>query len=123
MTKKKILALDDDDMILDYLNRKLSESDEIVTSTNASLAVQLALHEKPDLILCDIDMPGVDGGEVCAALASNTTTALIPFLYLTSIVTANEAWEMGGMVGGRPGIGKDAPLPELIWAIEKMLNR
>ncbi len=75
--------------------------------------------EKPDVILCDIDMPDFSGGDVSAALADDPATSSIPFIYLTSLVSPQEAADMAGFVGGRPGVAKKAPLAELLKRIEE----
>jgi len=122
MTSPKILAIDDDDTVLLYLRKKLGDRYQMVTTDDPASAVRMAVMERPDLILCDIDMPDMDGAEVCEALAARSDTAKIPFMYLTSMVSPNDVRELSGMVGGRPGVAKRAPLPELIAAIEKMLR-
>ncbi len=121
MTRPKILAIDDDDMVLLYLKKKLDDRYTLITTTDPQSAMRLAVDEKPDLILCDIDMPDMDGGEVCHALSRRSDTANIPFMYLTSLVSSSEVRQAGGLVGGHPGVAKQAPLPELITAIDKML--
>lgn len=121
MSQKKILAIDDDDQVLLYLTRKLGDSYTMITTTEPETVMRLVMMERPDLIMCDIDMPNMDGAAVCEMLSARPDTARIPFLYLTSMVTPSDARALGGMVGGRPGVSKRAPLPELIAAIEKML--
>jgi CheY-like chemotaxis protein len=122
MPLPKILAIDDDEMVLSYLARALGESYIVVSSSDPLIGVELAQSEKPDLILCDIDMPNMDGGDVCKALAKNPATAQIPFMYLTSMVSSKEARELDGNIGGRPGVAKQAKLPELLAAIEAALR-
>jgi len=123
MSNARILAIDDDEMILSYLKNMLSDRYDILTSTDPQSAIALAQSERPDLILCDIDMPAMDGGAVVAALEANPLTAKIPFLYLTAMVSPTEVKALDGMVGGKPGIAKRASLPELIDAINAQLLR
>lgn len=122
MSKPRILAIDDDEMVLSYLKNMLDSEYTILGTTDPKIAIRMAEAELPDLIMCDIDMPGMDGGEVSAALADNPATAKIPFLYLTGIVTPSEVRDLEGVVGGKPGIAKRASLPELINAIEAQLQ-
>jgi CheY-like chemotaxis protein len=51
---------------------------------NGRVGVELAKKEKPDLILCDVMMPELDGYGVIAALRADTETVAIPFIFLTS---------------------------------------
>ncbi len=118
--KKKILLIDDDDAVVTYLVTKLSKLFEVVSTIDPSKAVALAKAELPDVILCDIDMPGMSGGDVAAALDADSQTARIPFIYLTGLVSPEEARDLEGQVGGRPGIAKRAPLAQLVERIDQL---
>jgi CheY-like chemotaxis protein len=121
MQPRKLLAIDDDEMVLRYLSRTLGERYTLLTSPDPHLGIAMARNELPDLVLCDIDMPEMDGGAVCAALAEDPLTAHIPLMYLTAIVSPSEVKELQGFVGGRPGVSKRAPLETLVAAIERLL--
>lgn len=118
--KKRILLVDDDPSVVTYLTTKLSKLYEVVATADPRKAVPLARRELPDVILCDIDMPGMNGGEVAAALAEDTMLARIPFIYLTDLVSPQEAQELQGIVGGKPGVAKRAPLKELVARIDEL---
>jgi CheY-like chemotaxis protein len=117
--KRKILLIDDDDAVVAHLVIKLSKLYEVVSTVDPRQAVALARRELPDVILCDIDMPGMGGGDVAAALAGDSATARIPLIYLTALVSPEEARDLQGQVGGRPGVSKRAPLAELVAAIDE----
>ena len=87
MRKRRLLVVDDDDAVLDYLAAKLGARYELISTTSSEEVVRLAHHERPDLILCDIDMPGMDGGDVSAALFADDATREIPMLFLTGLVS------------------------------------
>lgn len=116
--RKKILLVDDDDGVVAYLAAKLSQRYEVVCTVQPRVAVPLARSEKPDVILCDIDMPGMSGGEVAAALAAHADTALIPVIYLTALVSPAEARALHGEVSGRPALSKRATMGELFEKID-----
>ena len=116
--KTKILLIDDDDAVVAYLVAKLSRYFEVVSTIDPAKAVVLARVERPHVILCDIDMPEMGGGEVTAALADDPETAGIPVIYLTALVSPQETRDLQGTVGGRPGVSKRAPLSELMAAID-----
>lgn len=118
---KKILVIDDDEAIVAYLAAKLAQHYELVSTTDPYKAVGLAKAERPDLVLCDIDMPGMGGGDVVAALSMDPQTAAIPVMYLTALVSPEETRDMGGNVGGRPGVAKRAPIAELLQRIGELI--
>src|SRR3954470_1630476 len=106
--RKKLMLIDDDSAVDEYLVKKLSRLYDVVSTTRPAQALSLARAERPDAILCDIDMPEVSGGDVAAALADDPGTASIPVIYLTALVSPEEAKDLGGQVGGRPGVSKRA---------------
>lgn len=81
---KKILVIDNDEysllLISDFLN---FNNFQVITSQNGSLSLQLAREQKPDLIICDIDMPEPNGYEVLRQIRLDATVANIPVLFLT----------------------------------------
>jgi putative two-component system response regulator len=102
--------------VLEYLRAKLGARYELVCINTSEKVLNLARGERPDLILCDIDMPGMDGGDVSAALFADDRTRGIPVLFLSALLSAEKE------VGGRHAIAKSAPLPELVAKIESLLH-
>ncbi len=120
--RKKILLVDDDDIIVNLLSHRLSGLYEVESTTNPRAALRLARAQRPDLVLCDIDMPGMSGGDLAYAMSREPALAGIPILYLTGIVSLEEVHDLDGMLGGRPGVSKQAPLPELIARIDALAH-
>ena len=118
--KKKILLVDDDEAVVSYLVVKLAKYYDLISTTDPTQVVAMAREEQPDLILCDIDMPGMSGGDLASALTEDPDTAFIPVLYLTALVSPQETKDLQGQVGGRPGISKRAPLAELLARIDEL---
>jgi two-component system cell cycle response regulator len=118
--RKKILIVDDDQAVLDYLQAKLGVRYDLVSTAAADAVMRLVHKEMPDLILCDIDMPEVDGGDVSAQLYGDDRTRYIPLLFLSALVPASDAKR--GEVGGRPAISKSAPIDQLIARIESLMG-
>ena len=118
---KTILAVDDDPAVLAYLHALLADHYVLMTTSEPSQVAALAREHRPDLVISDIDMPDMDGGEVAQQLALDPLTRTIPLLYLTSIVSPGEARQMGGMVGGRPGVSKQASAAELLRRIRALI--
>ena len=81
----KILVIEDEGPIRNNLERLLrAEGYEVVTAENGALGVRAAARERPDLVLCDVLMPEMDGYGVLAALRQSGETARIPFIFLTA---------------------------------------
>jgi class 3 adenylate cyclase len=81
--EKTILLVDDTVENIDILNNLLRPFKKMV-ALNGEKALQLAMSSPPDLILLDIDMPGMNGFEVCKQLKSNSETRHIPVIFLTA---------------------------------------
>jgi putative two-component system response regulator len=85
MTKPVILAVDDAQDLVALMAKALAAEYEVITATDAGTAIEKAFAEpRPDLILLDIEMPEVDGFEVCRALKDEALTTSIPVIFLTS---------------------------------------
>jgi two-component system alkaline phosphatase synthesis response regulator PhoP len=82
---RRILAVDDEEDILELLDYNLSkEGFRVLGVTTGEAALERARNEKPDLILLDLMLPGLDGLEVCKHLKSERETADIPIVMLTA---------------------------------------
>jgi CheY-like chemotaxis protein len=121
MAKHKILVVDDDEAVLDFMQAKLGARFEIVSTTESEKVLGLARAEHPQLILCDIEMPGMDGGDISAAVYGEDDLRDIPMLFLTALVSPEELKIQQGQLGGRPAISKDAPIDQLIARIESLI--
>lgn len=122
MKPPRILLVDDDEAVLAFMRAKLGARYELVTTSAAAGVLALAREHKPDLIVCDLDMPGTDGGDVSAALYNDDEMRDIPLLFLTGLLSAQDVREKGGQLGGRPAISKTAPVAELIARIDSLLK-
>ena len=81
----KILIIEDQPEIRDNLATLLdAEGYEVLEAADGEAGISLALSELPDLILCDIVMPQMDGYEVVQKIRNNFKTALIPCVFLTA---------------------------------------
>jgi len=118
--KHKLLVVDDDEVVIDYLHAKLGKSYDIVSTNAPENVLGLARTEHPSLILCDIDMPGMDGGDVSKALFADAEVREIPVLFVTGLVSSADLKQSSHQIGGRPAISKQAPLAELVKKIESL---
>ena len=122
MTGKKILLVDDDAEILALLRLHLQkEGHEVVITTHPSMVPRLVREEKPDLIVCDINMEERSGGEVARDLAGDAATRSIPFLFLSSLVTEAES-DADGHIGEFAMISKSAPRTKILARISSLLS-
>ncbi len=87
---EKILAVDDLPENLDIIKEILADEYTLLMATNGELALKIAEREKPDLILLDIMMPGMDGYQVCEKLKANPQTKEIPVVFLTAKMEARD---------------------------------
>ncbi|KPA17379.1 response regulator receiver sensor signal transduction histidine kinase [Candidatus Magnetomorum sp. HK-1] len=98
--KQKILIVDDKTKNLDVLLGLLKDEYKLFAAPEGPVALQIARKQKPDLILLDIMMPGMDGYEVCKQLKADESTKEIPVIFITAKVeTDNElkGFEVGGV--------------------------
>jgi diguanylate cyclase (GGDEF)-like protein len=83
--KPVVLIVDDEPVNIQVLAACLKNNYQIKVATSGQQSLQLIKSGlEPDLILLDIDMPGMDGYEVCALLKENMTTASIPVIFVTA---------------------------------------
>jgi len=107
-----ILVVDDKPANIKVVKGMLSKDYIVLTAVNGEMALEIIEKEKPDLILLDIMMPGMDGYEVCRILKADEMTREIPIIFLTAITdTKNEA--KGLDLGAVDYITKPIVLPVL----------
>ena len=122
MKRKKVLVIDDDPAVLDFLAATLGTSYEVISTVSPHDALRLAREQKPDLILCDIDMPEVDGAVISVRLFDDNAVRAIPFVYLTAIASPKELGARGGYLGGRKAISKLQPPEDLLSRLRELLG-
>ena len=123
MDRQKILVVDDDEAVLEYLRVKIGTRYEVITTTAPLEVMDLARENEPQLIVCDLDMPHMNGGEVSAAIFADEELRHIPLVFLTGAVAPGDLQKLEGLIGGRPAIPKNAPLGDLVARIERILQR
>ncbi len=120
---KKILFIEDDTAVRENTAELIELSGyEVITAPNGLIGVQLAKKELPDLILCDIMMPEMDGYAVITELSSDPTTQFIPFIFL-SAKTEHKDIRRGMDLGADDYLTKPFEEKELFSAIESRLAK
>lgn len=114
-----ILIVDDEPMLIELLHDHLSDNGYIVfTANNAAEALPL-LEKQPDLILLDINMPDMDGLELCKAIREHVSC---PIVFLTARITEQDK-VTGFLTGGDDYITKPFGLAEITARIAAHLRR
>ena len=119
----KILIIEDQPQMRKNLATILEmENFEVVTAENGRRGIELVQTAKPDLIVCDVMMPDMDGHEVLSTLRSAAITATIPFVFLTA--KADKADLRSGMnLGADDYLTKPVASAELLATITARLAR
>lgn len=120
--KQKILLVDDEKDIIEFLEYNLVQEGYDVISANDGLKALEKLADKPDLIVLDVLMPKMNGYEVCAKIRENEAYKNIPVLFLTAKVS--EMDEVHGLsIGADDYITKPISPKKLIARIKANLRR
>src|SRR5690349_13658301 len=120
---KKILLIEDNNEVRENTQEILTLANyEVITAPNGKVGVELAQREKPDLIICDIMMPELDGYGVLHILGKNPETATIPFIFLTAKTEKND-FRKGMSLGADDYLTKPFDDTELLNAIETRLRK
>jgi DNA-binding response OmpR family regulator len=123
MSKKKILVIEDNLEVRENLAEILELSDyHVCQATDGTEGVELAAREKPDLIICDVMMPKLDGFGVLNILSKRTDTASIPFIFLTAKAERAD-FRRGMNLGADDYITKPFYKDELLAVVETRLRK
>ncbi len=120
---KQILIIEDNEQILEALQEILSlKNFDVLTAQNGLVGVSLAKKERPDLILCDVTMPELDGFGVIKILRQNSLTATIPIIFLTARAAREDIRE-GMDLGADDYLSKPFSVPQLLRAISTRIEK
>ncbi len=120
---KKILLIEDNDEIRENTSEILELSNyKVISAPNGKKGVELALKHQPDLIVCDIMMPELDGYGVLHAVHKNETIKNTPFIFLTA-KTERDDFRKGMDLGADDYITKPFSGTELLNAIDGRLKK
>jgi DNA-binding response OmpR family regulator len=119
-----ILAVDDNPAFNYAICRTLQQAGyECLTAQTGSGAMSVAENGRPDLVLLDINLPDVNGFEVCRRLNVNQKTQAIPVIFLSAAQTSAHAKEMGKSVGADGFLFAPVETSQLLTVIEGVLLR
>lgn len=117
MNRYKIMIVDDAPDNLLLLEMMLEEEFDIVQATSGQQCLDLIENDCPDLILLDVNMPGMTGYEVCTQLRRNNKTVNLPVLFVSAMINTEERLA-GFEAGGDEYINKPVDEDELLKKIQ-----
>ncbi|MEO1620805.1 MAG: response regulator [Cyanobacteria bacterium J06632_3] len=119
----KVLVIEDETEIRANLLELLEfEGYNVIGASNGAIGLIGALEYRPDIILCDVMMPELDGHDVLAALRQEPETALTPFIFLTALADKGDI-RKGMTLGADDYITKPFTCAEVIGAISTRLEK
>lgn len=123
MSRGTILVIDDEKDLIELVRYNLErEGFEVISAMDGRSGLDIALAHRPDLILLDLMMPGMDGLEVCRRLRADSRTARTPLLMLTA--RAEEADKVVGLeLGADDYVIKPFSPRELVARVKAVLRR
>jgi two-component system phosphate regulon response regulator PhoB len=123
MSKGTVLVIDDEKDLIELVRYNLrSEGFEVLAARDGESGVREALDRRPDLVLIDLMLPGIDGLEVCQRLRSDERTCRIPLIMLTA--KSSEADRVVGLeLGADDYVTKPFSPRELAARVKAVLRR
>ena len=118
----KVLLVEDNEMNRDMLSRRLIKRGyEVVMAIDGQQGVDMAVTEKPDIILLDMSLPVVDGWDAAHKIKANDASKGVPLIALTAHAMASDK-ERALSAGCDDFDTKPVELPRLLGKIETLLN-
>jgi DNA-binding response OmpR family regulator len=125
MEKKRILIVDDEASFTRMVKLNLEKTGqfEVREENKATYAVAAAREFKPDLIILDVIMPNLDGGDIFGQLQNDRHLKGTPVIFLTATVSPREAGVKGFNSGGALFLAKPVTLENLMACIQEHIRK
>ena len=122
--KKRILVVDDEPAMTRMIKLNLEQTGhyEVRTENQGLKAIAAAREFRPDLILLDVMMPGMLGSEIAEQLQADPSLRAIKIVFLTAMVTKEEAQRSYGQIGGHTFVAKPISADDLCRVVEEHLR-
>lgn len=124
MHKNRILIIDDDEGLSKLVKIILDETGlyETKVENRSNRALRSASEFRPDLILLDVDMPGLDGGDVARQIRDDSSLRETPIIFFTSLVSRTEAGHGIISRGGENFLAKPVDPGLLVRCVHEVLT-
>jgi two-component system sensor histidine kinase/response regulator len=117
---KKLLLVDDEEDLINIIGQVLEELGyDIQKSVNAEEAMQVCSGNPPDLIICDVKMPAIDGFELLEKLKTRENLRSIPFVFLTAFDDP-EGRKRGMRLGADAYVTKPFDVDDLVKLVQDL---
>jgi len=120
-TNSKILIVDDEPLNIEVLSSTLEELGEVLFATSGAEAIELAVHEKPDIIILDVNMPDMNGYETCRTLKETPGAENIPVIFATAMSDATDEAK-GFEIGAVDYVSKPVSAPVVVARVKNHLQ-
>jgi CheY-like chemotaxis protein len=119
----RVLVVDDDPQVLRLLRVNFElEGYDVVSASDGNEALETIAAQAPDLVVCDVMMPGMDGFEVVRRLRSDASTSRLPIVMLSAKAMGSDA-RKGLDAGADEYVTKPFDPAELIDVVDRLLGR
>lgn len=120
---KSILVIDDNDEIRALIKAVLTTYGfTALEADNGQVGMNMIAEEHPDLVICDVNMPGMDGYQTLGAVRDSSSIAQIPFILMTGLVS-RDGFRRGMASGADDYLSKPFTADELVEAVMSRLVR
>ena len=118
----KLILIEDNDEVREFIKNQLEEYFTVVTACNGADGLQKTINEQPDMVICDVMMPELDGYEVTKRLKTDFETSHIPVIMLTAF-SSDEHQLQGIQAGADAYITKPFSMKRLMTQIVKLIEQ
>jgi DNA-binding response OmpR family regulator len=124
MAEEKILIVEDHDFMRQLLASRLKASGyDVIMGADGNEGLNKALQEKPDLIILDINLPGISGLKLGAMLKADPQTKSIPIIFVSARGEGEDVFKAISQIGAECYILKPFTSEKLVEEIKKALNK
>ena len=125
MKLKTVLIVDDQESICNLVKASLENlwpTLKVSTCPDSRRALEKIKSTLPNLVILDVQMPDVSGADIAQAMKESPDTKSIPVIFLTGILTPEEARDRSGRIGGEHFVAKPINFGELAATVEKYIQ-
>lgn len=121
---KKILWVEDDKFLQNIISHKLNSTEtQVLYARDGQAALNMAISEKPDLIVLDVLLPNIDGIEVLRKLKENANTEFIPVIIFSNVDDKSRIEESQRLGSAGFFVKTSMTMDEIIAELDKVLSR